>query len=144
MPDPIVECQNNAFEPQSCFFSSCHNYIAVFSSPCKDDDRMPVTLHVYHVSLPSGEISKVNISLGQLEIFTGIKIAGININFHPDKPKLGVVYWPVTLGEPNPSRLPVQCLVLDLRSMGLERVQPSSPEEIPLVRKSQNERTPRT
>jgi hypothetical protein len=109
-------------------FSSCEKYVAIASSP--DDDRKPVTLDVYCVSCPNGEIYQLDISLGRLEMFTGIKIAGIRIDFHPDQPKLAVVYWAKV-----DVRFQIRCLALDLQTMSLDHVQPSSNEEI---RKSKN------
>lgn len=135
-------------DSKTSFFSSCHNFIAICSPFPRKDDPIPVTLHVYHVSLPDGEITEVDISLRRLEQFTGVKLAGIKINFHPTEPKLGIAYWSNTVGgiyheETNKPLLLIKCLVLDLRSLILENILPSSPEEIPLMSKSPNGRTPR-
>lgn len=124
IPNLPSEDQNKDEQPV-CIFSSCENYLVIASSPSPTDDRKPMTLDVYNVSFPNGGISKLDVSLEQLKIFAGVEIAGIKIDFHPDQPKLGVVYWM----EPDES-FQIRCLVLDLRTMSLKHLQPSLREEI--------------
>lgn len=130
------EYERNAELP-ICIFSSCEKYVAIaFSS--LDDDHKPVTLDVYGVSLPNGEIHKLDISLMRLEILTGTKIAGIRIDFHPDQPKLGVAYWAA-----NVEDVQIRCLILDLPSMGLEHLQAPIHKAMPLICKSKTKRHPK-
>lgn len=85
-------------------------------------------------------ITKLDISLEHLEALTEFKISGIKIDFHPFQPKLGVACW----AEGTTKKVQLKCLVLNLRNMDLEYVQPSFHEQIPLIRKSKNNQVPIT
>ena len=121
IPNLPSEYQNSDEQP-ICKFSYCENYVAIASSFSQDDDPKSGTLNVYRVFFPDGEISRLDVSLRKLEILTGIEIAKMKIDFHPHQPKLGVLYWAKVA-----EMLEIRCLVLDLRTMGLEYVQ--SPHE---------------
>ena len=112
-----------------CVFSSCHDYVAVIStSPYKQ----PQILQVYHIFVDDGQIAKLDLSVAHLETLTRLKIDRMRIDFHPSQTKLGVAYW--VKGAAN--QLYLKFLMLDLRSLDLEHVQPSFDERIPLVGRS--------
>lgn len=117
--------------PRTCVFSSSHDYVAVASATMYDDDQPPI-IHVYHVPADDGQIAELDISVGYLETLTGFKIVGIRLDVHPSQLKLGVA----CRVEVAAHEYHIKFLMLNLRSLDLELVQPSSHERIPLVGRS--------
>lgn len=115
----------------TCQFSPLHDYVAIVTVSRLRDEPKRLTLHVYHISCDSGEITELDISLDYLETLTGSNISGLGIDFHPARPKLGVVCW--ADGEILGAQ--VKFLVFNLPSMGLKSAQPGLEEKFSWIGK---------